>query len=163
MEECPICMSNCSLSNLDCGHSFCNSCLSRWTITCPICRRHQSFSIRLNNFILDESNVKYIDININSPKGESLPIDDIEINKLKGIFGNFNVIEKENVVRFDKLLIQEYRGNCWYIGVVKKIEENEFEIDNTIFLKRNSGSIYYTQPSFRKIKIHENDSFFKLI
>ncbi len=163
MEECPICMNNCSLSNLDCGHSFCNSCLSRWTITCPICRRHQSFSIRLNNFILDESNVKYIDININSPKGESLPIDDIEINKLEGIFGNFTVIEKENVRRFDKLLIQEYRGNCWYIGVVKSVEENEFEIDNTIFLKRNSGLMYYTQPSMRKIEIQEKDLFFKLI
>jgi len=42
MEECPICKDDKELIILNCGHKFCNECITTWlkkSSTCPMCRR----------------------------------------------------------------------------------------------------------------------------
>ena len=46
--ECPVCLEDCSLIPLTCGHKFCKGCVKNWymkgdTCTCPFCRKNLYF------------------------------------------------------------------------------------------------------------------------
>ena len=103
-----------------------------------------------------------LNISIESPKGTSVKIQENEISSLRNIFGNFNKLRFCQLDKFDKILLQSYSNNSWWIGLIDDISGNKIKLKNTIFLKRNSGSIFYTSPSVRVIDTCENDSFFKI-
>lgn len=162
MSDCPVCLEVCNLVTLDCSHSFCRNCLQNWTTNCPICRQEQSYSINVNNIIMNGVSPINLNISIESPKGTSVGIQENEISSLRNIFGNFNKLRFCQLDRFDKILLQSYSNNSWWIGLIDNISGNKIKLKNTIFLKRSSGSIFYTSPSVRVIDTYENDSFFKI-
>jgi len=48
MNECPVCYTNASDFQINCGHSFCYRCIKHWyqeseTQSCPMCREHVQF------------------------------------------------------------------------------------------------------------------------
>ena len=38
LEACPICYEKANIK-IQCGHYFCNTCISAWTDSCPMCRQ----------------------------------------------------------------------------------------------------------------------------
>ena len=116
MEECPICFESSNMVSLRCNHCFCQECLDRWSASCPLCRKNI-----LRNPI-SQSNFSNIDINIESPKGTSLPICNYEKNIMREIFGSFREKKLEDLNLNYQILVQNYIGNCWWIGKISKID-----------------------------------------
>ena len=163
MNTCPICYENRNLINLNCSHSFCSQCINRWRTTCPLCRATISsscFGISTNNLVLEDSNPRRLNISISSPKGTSLPIERSELEILTSIFGNFSKTELNLINNFDKIIFQNYLNNCWWIGNVLSLNNDNITIDNSIYLQRNDGLIYNASPMTRTIKVGERDTFF---
>ena len=165
MNECPICYENHYLVTLGCSHSFCSQCINRWRISCPICRSNnvsRRLDISTNNFLLQGSIPRRLNISISSPKGTSVPIQDNELSILKSIFGNFNRTDLVMISNFDKIIFQNYLNNCWWIGKVLSLDGEFITIDNSIYLQRQDGLIYNAFPLVRKVKIGERDTYFIL-
>jgi len=101
-----------------------------------------------------------LDISINSEKGKSQPIQQNELQILKSIFGNFKSISYQSINIFDKILCQNYINNCWWIGVVRSHNNHQIIIDNAIYLQRNNGNIYKSEPPSRKINLSNKDNYF---
>ena len=163
MSECPICFNDSDLINLNCNHFFCRTCLSRWTGSCPMCRQNINISINLQNLTLNDSCPKNIGLSILSPKGESNPIIEAEVHILENIFGSFKKVNLNEVRVFDKLMVQEYKGNSWFVGIVNEISNYDISLINTIFIKRNNGKIFFTKPNKRDITISNKDLLFQLL
>ena len=109
MNTCPVCYENRNLVTLGCSHSFCSSCLDRWTTTCPMCRANIDSSIldiSTNDLVLEDSNPRSLNISISSPKGTSLPIQDNELQILTNIFGNLIEINYCNINLCDKVVFR---------------------------------------------------------
>lgn len=165
MNECPICFETRNLSSLSCSHSFCRRCITRWRISCPMCRspiEATTFDISTNNLTLKDSDPRRLNISIQSPKGTSLPIQKSELNILRRIFGNFNKIDLENINNYDKIIFQNYKSNCWWVGIILSKTFDSITIDNSIYLQRGNGSIYNASPLIRTINIGEYDTYFIL-
>ena len=164
MNECPICLESCNcLVDLECNHSFCRDCLLNWNGSCPICRRTIIIGPIVPNIRLRGLEVSNIRININSPKGTSLPIEQLELDVLHTIFGSLNKKNISDLNIFDKTLIQDFKGNCWWVGVIISKDDNILELEHTIFLKRNGGSIFRTSPRKRSVYVCSEDSLFVLL
>lgn len=162
MNACQICLENNSLVTLDCSHQLCRSCLQSWTINCPFCRSSQSISLEVNNIQMNGVSPIQLNISINSEKGKSLPITENEVNILKNIFGNFHLSDLENIDIYDKILIQSFSNNSWWIGLIDYKFEDVIKLKDTIFLKRTDGSMFYTMPKIREYKLDCQDTIFKL-
>lgn len=157
MDECPICFESSNMVSLRCNHSFCQICLDRWLSSCPLCRENI-----LRNPI-SQSDFSNIDINIESPKGTSLPISNYEKNIIREIFGSFRNKTLEQLSLTNNILVQNYIGNCWWVGKISKIEGNFLDLENTVFIKRNSGAMFNASPSTRTIEIMDRDSLYVLL
>ena len=161
--SCCICMLNNSNTNLGCNHSFCYDCISNWrqrNNTCPICR--QIIRYRESDYLMSLGDkIKYTGITEYSQKGTSKELTLNETNILKNIFGNFIRFSKENLIIGDKILFQKYRDNCWFYG--KIINLDNLEIDDSVFICRNSGKIFKTSPFNHKLIKDANDKIFKIL
>tara|TARA_B100000161_G_scaffold265317_1_gene240981 strand:- start:315 stop:707 length:393 start_codon:yes stop_codon:yes gene_type:complete len=118
--------------------------------------------ISTNDLVLEDSNPRSLNISISSPKGTSLPIQDNELQILTNIFGNLIEINYCNINLCDKVVFQNYKNNCWWIGKVLNREPNRIKIDKSIYLERGSGNIYKSSPEIRSIEIDSEDTFFIL-
>ncbi len=114
MDECPIFFESSNMVSLRCNHIFCQICLDRWPSSCPLCRENI-----LRNPI-SQSDFSNIDINIESPKGTSLPISNYEKNIIREIFGSFRNKTLEQLSLTNNILVQNYIGNCWWVGKYQK-------------------------------------------
>ena len=64
---------------------------------------------------------------------------------------------------FDRTLIQDFRGNSWWIGVLISKNDNVLELEHTIFLKRSGGSMFRTSPKKRLLTVRPEDSLYVLL
>ena len=70
---------------------------------------------------------------------------------------------KDLINNFDKIIFQNYLNNCWWIGNVLSLNNDNITIDNSIYLQRNDGLIYNASPMTRTIKVGERDTFFIIL
>ena len=173
MSECNICTEIINNNNYttECNHSFCILCIRRWLLisaTCPICRSECSTEIKNKlireiNLQLGDSEIEKInELNIDSPKGISKPINEEEIIILERYFGPMTQISYSNIneLNINKLMIQEYKNNTWWVGKLDRIDENDVYLLDTICIQRWSGHIFNSKPSNKIIKINEDDTLF---
>lgn len=58
-EECGICYDDMQCKTvLECGHSFCTSCLNNCSIACPMCRKHTNFRRILTDQSIQKLSIK---------------------------------------------------------------------------------------------------------
>jgi hypothetical protein len=120
-----------------------------------------------NNLVLVDSIPKYININVDSPKGVSSVITLREKKILTSIFGKFVNINFDDLYylnRGTKIMIQSYIGNCWWVGFINhaglNMHYNEITLKNAVFIERRHGRIYNATPLTRHISLGIYDIFF---
>jgi hypothetical protein len=168
MQNCSICLESFNnMVNLTCTHLFCSDCLFTWrqrSNSCPICRQHielESSHISVTGIELSDTPIS-IGFNSPSEKGSSAPIEDEEFNILRYIFSsNFENVNLSQFINNDyinnKIMIQDYLSNGWWIGIVVFQNNNSVKLDQAIRIHRENGRMYNCSPTLRNINLHNSD------
>ena len=154
--QCPVCLEDfTSINILSCSHPLCDSCATRWTQNCPLCRD--------NSCVLNIDNITekiYKLPKYSGPKNTSPPISQSERLILTNIFGKFSDIKLYNIPLGSRILYQNFKSNHWWFGIISEIHLNSFTINNSIYYNRNNGSIYKATPSTRSLEYNSEDQIF---
>ena len=172
---CGICLEDyTNLITTNCGHSFCNECITHWlniNNSCPTCRSDINLNIipfsstsrimqigteNIHNYSLHHNLLNNL---LNYVKGSEIPITPDERDFINRIF-NFNVDEEVSGHECDDVWVCKIGSNVLTFGKKENLNDNEFIMKHSFVLIRDKGSLFPVHPPNRVFKYLDRDKFY---